>query len=126
MKSGNIVQWEWIIRAPMDRLTSLTTFFRVVDSERVFSGRPQAQNVGDDGEQLRPGGLQFTIALLHTDSADARRVRQSEIYDLTAPAVMPSIKWRCSSTKINTTGSTMVTAAASISPQSVEYCPVRL
>src|SRR4030088_1896386 len=48
------------------------------------------------------------------------------IYDFTAPAVIPSIKRRCSSTKTNTTGSTMITAAASISPQSVEYCPVKL
>jgi len=54
-------------------------------------------------------------------------VRSSHVpvYDLTAPAVMPSIKRRCSSTKTNTTGSAMVTAAASISPQSVENCPVR-
>jgi hypothetical protein len=47
-------------------------------------------------------------------------------YDLTAPAVMPSIKRRCRNTKISTTGNTIVTAAASIWPQSVEYCPVRL
>jgi hypothetical protein len=47
-------------------------------------------------------------------------------YDLTAPAVMPSIKRRCRNTKTSTTGNTIVTAAASIWPQSVEYCPVRL
>jgi hypothetical protein len=54
------------------------------------------------------------------------RYKSRRPYDFTAPAVMPSMKRRCRATKTTTTGSTMMTAAASISPQSVEYCPVRL
>ncbi len=34
------------------------------------------------------------------------------LYDLTAPAVMPSMNRRCSSTNTATTGRTMMTAAA--------------
>src|SRR6266702_8755206 len=61
----------------------------------------------------------FNAASRPMRQLEAVQPRGKSYYGLTAPAVMPSMKRRCNSTKANMTGNTMITAAASISPQAI-------